>query len=174
MREILASTFLSPVGGLILADAEGRLCMCDWGNSHRHALNLRRLSLSLRAEIKPGASPLLDDATSQLTEYFNGRRQAFSLPLLAVGTPFQQCVWQALVQIPYGATMSYSALADAMGMPRACRAVASAVAANPISIFIPCHRVVAAAGMGGYAGGASAKRFLLDLEEFLTPYFYSF
>jgi methylated-DNA-[protein]-cysteine S-methyltransferase len=124
----------------------------------------------------PGRSGPLDErdrvpaalaaATEQLDEYFAAERQSFELELdLRAGTPFQQRVWQAVREIPYGATLSYGELARAVGRPDIVRAVAAAVGRTPVPIVIPCHRVVGADGsLTGYGGGLQRKRALLDLE----------
>lgn len=102
----------------------------------------------------------------QLDEYFSGTRRTFDFPCRLHGTPFQQRVWAALRDIPYGETRSYKQLAEAIGRPNACRAVGMANHANPILIVIPCHRVICADGSpGGYAGGAEMKKALLRLEH---------
>lgn len=104
-------------------------------------------------------------AAAQLDEYFAGKRKAFSVPLLLVGTDFQKAVWQELQNIPYGAAITYAEEARRIERPEAVRAVANANGANALSIFVPCHRVIGANGMlGGYAGGADAKRWLLEME----------
>lgn len=110
--------------------------------------------------------PVLRAAARQLAQYLAGTRQAFDLPLdLSGGTPFQQAVWRALLAIPSGATTSYGALARALGSPTAVRAVGAAVGRNPISIVVPCHRVLSAGGaLTGYAGGLARKQALLRLE----------
>jgi methylated-DNA-[protein]-cysteine S-methyltransferase len=106
------------------------------------------------------------EVRSQLTEYFAGERADFDLPLAPVGTPFQQRVWQRLRQIPLGQTSSYGELAAEIGQPAAVRAVGMANGRNPISIIVPCHRVVGSTGaLTGYAGGLAAKRWLLDHER---------
>ncbi|HEX8094454.1 methylated-DNA--[protein]-cysteine S-methyltransferase [Jatrophihabitans sp.] len=106
------------------------------------------------------------EARTQLDEYFAGERDDFDLPLHAPGTAFQRAVWQALRQIRYGSTMSYRQVAEQIGNPKAVRAVGSANSRNPISIIVPCHRVVGSDGkLVGYAGGFSAKRWLLDHEQ---------
>ncbi len=105
-------------------------------------------------------------AAEQLQEYFQGKRREFTLPLQPVGTPFQQRVWQALLQIPYGETRSYGQIAIAAGNPKAARAVGMANHNNPIAIVIPCHRVIGANGrLVGYAGGVDVKSKLLCLEQ---------
>ncbi|MDR3128782.1 MAG: methylated-DNA--[protein]-cysteine S-methyltransferase [Tannerellaceae bacterium] len=110
-------------------------------------------------------SSLLLVAQRQLEEYFERRRQTFDLPLLPEGTPFQQRVWKALCNVPYGTTLSYTTLAELAGNPRAQRATGSANGRNPLPIFIPCHRIIRSDGsLGGYAYGLPIKRFLLNLE----------
>ena len=109
---------------------------------------------------------LSDGAKEELEAYFKGLRKRFDLPLLLVGTEFQKSVWQGLLQIPFGTTASYKELAQNIDNKTAVRAVASAVGANAISIFIPCHRIIGADGsLTGYAGGLEAKKKLLALEQ---------
>jgi methylated-DNA-[protein]-cysteine S-methyltransferase len=105
-------------------------------------------------------------AVEQLAEYFAGERRIFDLPVAAAGTVFQQRVWEALREIPYGQTRSYRTIAERIGNPRAVRAVGLASSRNPVGIVIPCHRVVGADGsLTGYAGGLDRKRLLLRLES---------
>ncbi len=102
----------------------------------------------------------------QLAEYFAGQRQQFDVPLKFIGTPFQQQVWHELVRIPFGTTITYSKLAQRIGKPTASRAVGQANALNPISILVPCHRVIGADGrLAGYAGGVEKKEWLLEWER---------
>jgi len=110
--------------------------------------------------------PVLRQAAAQLQAYFAGERNSFDLPLdLSHGTAFQQSVWQALLAIPRGATTSYGALSERVGRPAAVRAVGAAVGRNPISVVVPCHRVLGAdGGLTGYAGGLARKSALLTLE----------
>lgn len=109
---------------------------------------------------------LIQNAYQQLTEYFQGERQNFQLPLAPKGTPFQQKVWKKLQTIPYGETWSYLQMAKAIGNPKACRAVGMANHRNPIGIIIPCHRVIGSNGdLVGYASGLDMKRYLLNLEQ---------
>lgn len=111
-------------------------------------------------------TPLLRVAKQQLTEYFAGQRTVFDLPIKTAGTAFQQQVWQALKAIPYGETRSYKEIAAAIDNPKAVRAVGGANNKNPISIVIPCHRVIGSSGqLVGYGGGLDAKVFLLALES---------
>jgi methylated-DNA-[protein]-cysteine S-methyltransferase len=114
----------------------------------------------------PNAAPF-PEAVRQLTQYFAGERRDFELPLAPCGTPFQQRVWQALTEIPYGVTWSYGQLAKRIGNPKASRAVGLANGSNPISILVPCHRVIGADGsLTGYGGGMERKQWLLAHEGF--------
>lgn len=111
-------------------------------------------------------TPLIRRAFAQLEEYLRGERTGFDLPLNARGTPFQRRCWQALLEIPYGQTRTYAQQAQAVGSPRACRAVGMANHRNPLPILIPCHRVVGADGsLTGYAGGLGIKEKLLEIEQ---------
>ncbi len=115
--------------------------------------------------IKADAHPLLTEAQQQLQQYFTGTRQQFSLPFELHGTEFQKQVWCALTKIPFGYTASYQDLAIAIGRPKAVRAVGATNGKNPLSIVIPCHRVIGANGkLTGYAGGIERKQQLLELE----------
>lgn len=109
---------------------------------------------------------LLDVCAAQLREYFDGKRKIFDLPLKPEGTEFQLKDWNALREIPYGETRSYKDIAFAIGNPKACRAVGTANHNNPISIIIPCHRVIGSDGsLTGYGGGLDKKTYLLELEQ---------
>jgi len=109
---------------------------------------------------------VLSLALTQLDEYFTGKRTQFDLPIAAKGTAFQMQVWQALTTIPYGETWSYQELANAIGNPKAVRAVGLANGKNPVSIVVPCHRVIGKNGkLTGYAGGIERKRWLLERES---------
>jgi methylated-DNA-[protein]-cysteine S-methyltransferase len=109
-------------------------------------------------------SPVLKEAATQLEEYFAGERTGFDVRMQLDGTPFQREVWAELTRIPYGETISYGELALRVGRPRGPRAVGQANGRNPIAIIVPCHRVVASNGIGGYGGGLNCKRALLALE----------
>ena len=154
-----------------IESAVGRLLLT--GEKHNHALSLRGIYFDDFAHstnsIPEGA---VEDATAfrevraQLEEYFNGERTTFDLPLAPVGTDFQLQVWAALRAIPYGTTTTYAAIASAIGNPNAVRAVGAANGRNPLSIVVPCHRVIGKDGtLTGYAGGVPNKRRLLELEE---------
>lgn len=109
---------------------------------------------------------IIESATAQLDEYFACKRQTFDIPLLFAGTDFQKTVWNTLLSIPYGKTISYGEMARLIGKPRAVRAVANANGANAISIFAPCHRVIGSDNtLTGYGGGLAVKEYLLKLEN---------
>lgn len=131
------------------------------------------LSVSCGGESENGArapDPLAEQLARELTEWFAGARRNFGLPLALRGTPFQRSVWEALRAIPYGAVKSYGELAKSLGKPDAVRAVGAANGRNPVSIVVPCHRVIGANGsLTGYAGGLERKRFLLALEQGQAP-----
>ena len=111
-------------------------------------------------------TPLVKEACRQLSEYLKGERKTFDLPLNPKGTNFQKCVWRALCDIPYGETRTYKQIAEAIGNPKAVRAVGMANNRNPITIIVPCHRVIGANGkLVGYGGGLEMKEFLLRLEK---------
>ena len=109
-------------------------------------------------------NPPTEEATRQLQEYFRGERKDFDLFLIYSGTDFERSVWSALSEIPYGKVVTYGQLAERIGQPTACRAVANAVGKNPFLILLPCHRVVASQGLGGFSAGLEAKTKLLTLE----------
>lgn len=117
-------------------------------------------------DIEQRSSSLLEKAERQLTEYFEGRRKNFDLPIELNGTDFQVKVWKALEKIPYGETKSYQEIAEEVASPKAFRAVGNANNKNPISIIIPCHRVIGKSGkLAGYGGGLDKKEYLLNLEK---------
>ncbi len=164
-KTIFITPYQSPCGRLLLGAYGDRFCLCDWQAVPHHTRVLRRLQCLLHAEIVQGTSPVTEQAAIQLDEYFAGTRCAFSVPLLFAGTAFQQSVWNELLHIPYSTTISYADLSQHIGKPTAVRAVANATGANALSIFVPCHRVIGTNGsLTGYAGGFSAKHYLLALE----------
>ena len=108
---------------------------------------------------------LTHKAVQQLKEYFEGRRKSFSLPVKPSGTEFQKKIWQTLTAIPYGEAISYGQVSELAGNANACRAVGNAVGKNPVLILIPCHRVKAANGLGGFSAGIENKKILVALEK---------
>ena len=155
----------SPCGEMILGSFDGKLCLCDWADGRHRASIDQRLQRILNANYVEGSSDVIEKARHQLDEYFSHQRREFDIPILFVGTNFQKKVWNELLKIPYGKTISYGDLAKRIGMPNAVRAVANANAVNAISIIAPCHRVIGSNGtLTGYGGGLERKRFLLELE----------
>ncbi len=151
----------SPVGPLTLVAVDDALAGL-YMEQHRHA--------PLESTFGERDDAVFGPAVQQLKEYFAGQRTEFDLPLAMAGTEFQQAVWAGLREIPYGETVSYGQLADRIGRPRAVRAVGLANGRNPVSIIVPCHRVVGSSGdLTGYGGGLERKRFLLDLESPTLP-----
>jgi methylated-DNA-[protein]-cysteine S-methyltransferase len=153
----------SPLGPLtVVVDDEG-LCGLYVEQGLRKALER---SATLGSPSGPEEVPLLQAVAEQLTAYFRGELTEFDLPVSAAGTPFQQRVWAALCRIPYGETRSYGALAAEIGNPAASRAVGAANGRNPLSIVVPCHRVIGSTGrLTGYAGGLTTKEQLLAHER---------
>lgn len=162
---ITTKRYESPCGTLLLGSFDGKLCLCDWQvEKHRDNVD-RRLKRVLNAEFQDGASEVIEKTTKELDEFFAGKRRDFDIPLLFVGTDFQEAVWNELLKIPYGTTISYGEMARRLGMPQAVRAVANANGANAISILAPCHRVIGSdRSLTGYGGGLAAKRTLLEIE----------
>lgn len=151
----------SPIGTLTLLQTDGVLSGLYTGTVRRG----------------PGAGELgervwrgFEQAETELREYFEGKRQRFTIPLWIEGTAFQKEVWERLCRIPFGETRSYGQIAEAIGHAKAVRAVGLANGRNPISIVVPCHRVIGSDGsLTGYGGGIERKRFLLELEGALAP-----
>ncbi len=149
----------SPVGELLLT-SDGRSLTGLYLKGQKH---FPTIPTDWQASLE--AAPFVQ-AVQQLSEYFSHRRQLFNLPLAPVGTDFQKQVWQHLHDIPFGGTISYGTLARTLGQPNASRAVGAANGRNPISIIVPCHRVVSASGeLTGYAGGIERKQWLLQHEK---------
>ena len=149
----------TPLGPMVLA-SDGDALTGAWFDGQRHQPPIgdawqRRRDL-----------PILRRAADELAAYFAAERTAFTLPLAPAGTPFQREVWQAISTVPYGETIAYRDLAAAIGRPASIRAAAAATGRNPLSIVIPCHRIVGADGaLTGYAGGIDRKRTMLALER---------
>ena len=142
----------TPVGKLCIGEENGCITHVTWSK--------------IPQEYVLEETELILNCKKQLEEYFAGNRKTFDLPLAPAGTAFQQKVWKALTEIPYGETRTYGEIAVAVGNPKAARAVGMANNKNPIGIIIPCHRVVGANGkLVGYAGGMEKKEFLLELEK---------
>jgi methylated-DNA-[protein]-cysteine S-methyltransferase len=152
-------TIPSPVGELKLVASDRGLVAILWENDDPKRVKLAQLT-------SDATHPILVKAERQLNDYFAGTRTQFDIPLDFQGTEFQKRVWGELLKIPYGETRSYGDLAKKVGNPKASRAVGAANGKNPLSIVTPCHRAIGANGsLTGFAGGLTAKKFLLDLEQ---------
>jgi len=163
MSELSLQTLDSPVGQLRLVASDTALVAVLWPTEREGRV---RFSIDPVVHRAPSASTVLSTTARQLDEYFEGKRQTFDVPLDLRGTEFQTQVWQSLASIPFGETSTYGKQADAIGRPTAVRAVGSANGRNPLSIVLPCHRIVGADGkLTGFAGGLEAKRWLLDHES---------
>ena len=149
----------SPLGAMLLEASETGLCGA-WFEGQKHGPDARNWP-------QRSNSPVIRQAIRELTEYFAGRRRHFGTPIdSSLGTEFQRAVWKTLRRIPAGRTLTYGELARRIGRPTAVRAVASAVGRNPVSLLVPCHRVIGSDGsLTGYAGGLRRKAFLLALEK---------
>lgn len=161
--DLRALRFMSPLGEVLLVSAGDRLRGLYFAGQKDEPdqAALARLGVCEQAR----ADGVLARARDEIGAYFEGRRGRFDVPLELVGTPFQREVWQALLEIPFGETSTYGAIARRCGRPRAVRAVGAAVGRNPVSIIVPCHRVLGSDGsLTGYAGGLPRKRALLTLE----------
>lgn len=166
MNKIRIQYFQTPAGKMILGSYDNKLCMVDWRYRKSRTTIDSRLQKGLSATYVEEECPVLILAKKELEAYFKGLRKTFDIPLLMVGTEFQKSVWQELLKLPFGTTASYLDLAKGINNEKAVRAVASAVGANAISIFIPCHRIIGSDGsLTGYAGGLDAKKELLEIEN---------
>lgn len=160
----------TPLGNLSVISAGNMIVACEWEHSSSYRADVQKRVIG-NASIFTKVDEVEEIAVvsklkKEIMEYFDGQRKTFDIPIYFKGTPFQESVWKALLQIPYGTTISYSELADIIGKPAAIRAVAAACRSNAISILIPCHRVISKDGtLRGYAGGLEAKSFLLTLEK---------
>ena len=148
----------TPVGRLTLIASENGLAAILWENDKPNRVHAKAVA-------ENNHHPILLETERQLQEYFEGNRETFSVPLDLIGTDFQKQVWHALATIPYGETRNYTQVAEQIGNPKAVRAVGAANGRNPISIILPCHRVIGASGaLTGFAGGLETKARLLSLE----------
>jgi methylated-DNA-[protein]-cysteine S-methyltransferase len=159
--ELTTTTMMTPVGTLTLVASRRGLRAVLWPDERDG-----RVPITARGDAGPEAARVLDRAVNQLREYFAGERREFDLPLDPVGTEFQQHAWQVLRTIPYGHTISYGEQARRLGDPNKSRAVGAANGRNPLSIIVPCHRVVGSTGkLTGFAAGLDAKAWLLHHEQ---------
>ena len=162
-KKMILSEYASPFGELVLGACDESICLCLWKNACE--LMSGRVDERMSGGVDEGMSGgVLAEAKRQLELYFQGRLRVFQLPLLMTATGMTRRVLEALEDVPYGETVTYGELARRIGHPGAARAVGRALGRNPLHVIIPCHRVVAARGRGGYAGGVEHKAQLLKLE----------
>ena len=166
-RQLISiARLLTPLGPMMAGATEAGICLLEFTDRRMLETQLDRLRKRLNAETLPGDSPFFAILDKQLKEYFSGKRKDFDLPLVTPGTAFQNRVWKALREIPFGKTRSYAEQARAIGQPTAVRAVARANGDNRIAIIIPCHRVIGSDGkLTGYGGGLWRKEKLLEIER---------
>ena len=155
----------TPLGPMMIGVTDEGLCLLEFTDRKMLETQIAVLKKRMGAEMVTGKHPNIDLVSAQLDEYFHGQRKEFDLPLVVPGTEFQQKVWEALIQIPYGITRSYKQQANVVGDIKAVRAVARANGENRISIVIPCHRIIGSDGsIVGYGGGIHRKQWLLKHE----------
>ncbi|MEW6156391.1 MAG: trifunctional transcriptional activator/DNA repair protein Ada/methylated-DNA--[protein]-cysteine S-methyltransferase [Verrucomicrobiota bacterium] len=163
---VVVSWMQTPLGPMIAGATDKGICLLEFTDRRMLEKQLEILQRRFRCPLVPGQHAHLDRLKTELSEYFEQNLQQFTVPLSFPGTDFQQRVWRALLDIPYGQTRSYQDLARVVGVPGAVRAVGTANGMNRIAILIPCHRVVNKSGeLGGYGGGLWRKKYLLDLER---------
>jgi len=154
----------SPIGTIIIGEYRSKICFLEFSENERAALILDKISRMLDARPLKGKSEILKSAESQLKQYFKGKLTKFNLPLYLAGTEFQKNVWDQIRNISFGKTKSYSWLAEKSGTKSA-RAAGQSTGKNPISIIIPCHRVIGSNGsVTGFGGGLHRKKWLLEHE----------
>lgn len=163
-RQVVTKRLRTPVGEMLAGATDTGVSLLEFTHRKTFATQMARLQRYVGIPVA-GSHPLLTELEAQLDEYFQGSRRGFDVPLVLAGTDFQERVWRTLLGIPYGGTISYAELARRVGSEGAFRAVGRANGDNRIAIVVPCHRVIQANGdLGGYGGGVSRKRRLLDLE----------
>ena len=163
---IFTTTISTPVGNLLAGATGAGICLLDFPYRKMIEAIKVRISISLGEPFAEGEHPHFIALRAQLKEYFKGERMTFDLPLVMAGSPFQQQVWKALQDIPYGETRSYKAQSVLLGSEGAIRAIARANGENGLAILVPCHRVIGENGsLTGYSGGLDKKRWLLTHER---------
>jgi len=167
MNQINIQYHKTRIGELVLGSFDKKLCLLDFRYRKMRTTVDNRIKNGLKAEfVEQQDDEILEKTKKQLDEYLNGDRKSFDIPLLMVGTDFQKSVWNALIEVPYGTTSTYSQLAKDINNEKAVRAVACANGANSIGLIIPCHRIIGSDGeLVGYGGGLPVKKRLIKLEQ---------
>lgn len=167
--KLTASSISSPLGELLSVFCDRKLCLLDFSDAENHQVNIENIEKYFSKNIIFEENEFSYNLQQQLDEYFSRKRKNFQVELWLIGTEFQQKVWKILQTIPYGTAISYKQQSLLYGDPKSIRAIASANGKNPISILVPCHRVIGNSGkLVGYAGGLHRKQKLLELENILT------
>ena len=170
MNQINIQYHKTTIGELLLGSFDEKLCLLDYRFRRMRDSIDNRIKKRTNADYIEKSNDILETTKCQIDEYLQEGRTNFDLPLLMLGTDFQKSVWNGLLAVPYGSTLSYLQLAKSINNEKAVRAIASANGANAISIVIPCHRIIGSDGsLVGYAGGLPAKQHLLNLEKNNTP-----
>ena len=166
MDNIIITQYYSPIGELIIGSYHDKICLCDWADGKQRRTVDRRVYLYLKSKYEYGTTPVIEQTIKELAEYFDGKRKEFTVPIILTGSEYQCIVWEELRKIPFGTTISYAELVRRIEHPKASKAVSSALSTNPLSIIVPCHRIIASKyTFDGYVGGLPAKEYLLTLES---------
>jgi len=161
-----SSSIETPLGFMVAVADEKSLYFLEFVERQKLKAKIEKFCANANANIIPGMTPIIESVESELKTYFERKLKKFSIPLILTGSPFQKNAWKELIRTPYGQTRSYADQAIALERPLAFRAVANANGANNIAIIIPCHRIINSDGkLGGYGGGISRKKWLLDHEK---------
>ncbi len=158
--------YKTKIGELILGSYDEKLCLLDFRYRKMRLTVDNRIKRYLKVDFVEQEDDIIAKTKKQIDEYLQGQRKEFTIPLLFVGSDFQKQVWQELLKVGYGETTTYLDIAKRINNPKAVRAVASANGANAIGLIVPCHRVIESSGkLGGYGGGLSVKKLLLNIES---------
>ncbi len=164
-NKISITYYKTKIGELILGSYGNRLCLLDFRYRKMRTTVDNRIKKHLKADFITQEDEIIIETKKQIDEYLQGERKVFSIPFLTLGSDFQKQVWTTLLEVNYGETATYLDIAKQINNPKAVRAVASANGANAIALIIPCHRIIQSNGeLGGYGGGLSVKKRLLNLE----------
>ncbi len=164
-NKINIAYYKTKIGELILGSYDNKLCLLDFRYRRMRTTVDNRIKKLLKADFLEREDAVIVETKKQIDEYLEGKRRAFNIPILLLGTDFQKQVWNELLKVKYGETVTYSDIAKRINNPKAIRAAASANGANAIALVVPCHRVIESNGdLGGYGGGVAVKKRLLNLE----------
>ncbi len=165
MKNITINHHKTQIGELVIGSYDNQLCLLDFRYRKMRERVDNRLKRYLQADFVEGNDSVITTTKQQIDEYLQGIRKSFEIPLLLIGSDFQKQVWNELLTIGYGETASYLDIAKGINKPLSVRAVANANGANAIALIVPCHRIIeTSGGLGGYGGGLSVKKRLLNLE----------